>query len=201
MNEDVMDAGSWADVVERLRPTYQEAFAAAGYDAVNEFSIRDAIVEYQRSLTTPGSRFDRFLLGELELTDAEAAGYELFKSVGCASCHQGINIGGNLFQRFGVMHDAFDGREPTEQDYGRMLVTGDPDDAFVFRVPSLRNIEITAPYFHNGSAQTLHDAVRHMGRVQLGYMLTPDEVDAIVAFLKSLTGTYRGVPLGQAHAP
>ncbi|MFT5357217.1 MAG: cytochrome c peroxidase, partial [Polyangiales bacterium] len=131
----------------------------------------------------------------------EQTGYELFKNVGCVSCHQGINLGGNLFQRFGVVHDAFQGREPTEQDYGRMMVTGRPEDAFVFRVPSLRNVEITSPYFHDGSAETLEDAVRHMGRVQLGYVLSTNEVVAIVAFLKTLTGTYRGVQLGGPRAP
>jgi cytochrome c peroxidase len=134
------------------------------------------------------------LTGKGELGAREADGYELFKSVGCASCHQGINVGGNLFQRYGVMEDAFDGRELAESDYGRMLVTGREEDAHVFRVPSLRNVALTAPYFHDGSAETLEAAVQHMGRVQLGTVLTTDEIDAIVAFLRTLTGELDGKP-------
>ena len=198
MNADVMNAGSWPEVVARLAPLYTDAFIDAGYvDGLTEANVRDAISIYQRSLITPGARFDRFLRGEIELSAEEERGYALFKGIGCATCHQGINVGGNLFQRFGVMEDAFDGRELEERDYGRMLVTGREDDAFVFRVPSLRNVAITAPYFHDGSAESLEHAVRHMGRVQLGYLLEPDEVSAIVAFLHTLTGTYDGVSLAE----
>ena len=197
MNADVMNAGSWPEVVERLAP-YERDFLDFGYaDGLTEENVRDAIAEYQRSLITPDARFDRFLRGEIVLSDDEEDGYALFKDIGCATCHQGINVGGNLFQRFGVMEDAFAGREPVERDYGRMLVTGREEDEFVFRVPSLRNVAITAPYFHDGSAATLEDAVEHMGRVQLGYVLDPAEVAAIVAFLHTLTGTYAGEPLDE----
>lgn len=196
MNAEVMNAGSWEAVVERLRPHYDQRFREAGYaTGVDEDNVRDAIVTYQRSLITPDARFDRYLRGELELRPDEARGYALFRSVGCVSCHQGINVGGNLFQRFGVMQDAFDGREPSERDYGRMLVTGREDDAFVFRVPSLRNVALTAPYFHDGSAATLEEAIAHMGRVQLGAALREDEIADIAAFLRSLTGEYQGTPL------
>ncbi len=198
MNEAVMNAGSWPEVVARLSGEYGADFRRAGYDeGVTPTNVRDAISSYQRSLITPGSRFDRFLMGELPLEPEEERGYELFKSVGCATCHQGVNVGGNMFQRFGVIDDAFEGRELQERDYGRMLVTGREEDAFVFRVPSLRNVAITAPYFHDGSAATLEEAVVHMGRVQLGYTLDADEVDAIVAFLHTLTGTFDGVSLAE----
>ena len=202
MNEAVMNAGSWEDVVSRLATPYREDFRRAGYvEGVTPETVRDAIATYQRSLITPGSRFDRFLEGSLVLTDQEARGYELFKSVGCATCHQGVNVGGNMFQRFGVMEDAFGGRELTERDYGRMAVTGRAEDAFIFRVPSLRNVAVTPPYFHDGSAATLEEAVRHMSRVQLGYVLDADEVAAIVAFLHTLTGRYQGVPLSAEVGP
>lgn len=197
MSEVVMDAGSWDALIERLRPAYDVPFQRAGYaEGVSERSIRDAVSAYQRSLVTPNARFDRYLRGEIELTEDERAGLELFVSLGCSSCHQGINVGGNLYQRFGVMEDAFDGRELNDRDYGRMQITGREEDAHVFRVPSLRNVALTAPYFHDGSAATLGDAVRHMGRVQLGTILSDVEVRQIVAFLGSLTGELDGEPLG-----
>ncbi len=196
MKPEVMDAGSWPALTARLRPHYDRDFRAAGYpEGVTEASVRDAISTYQRSLITPGSRFDQYLRGEASLSEDEGHGYRLFRDVGCVTCHQGTNVGGNLFQRFGVLSDAFEGRELTERDYGRMLVTGREQDAHVFRVPSLRNVEITAPYFHDGSAATLDDAVRHMARVQLAVALTDDEVRLIVVFLRSLTGRYHGEPL------
>jgi cytochrome c peroxidase len=189
MSERVMNAGSWPDLVGRLRGPYGDDFVAAGYpDGVTEESIRDAMAVYQRSLITPGARFDRFLRGEEALTREEREGYHLFKRVGCVSCHQGINVGGNMFQRYGVMEDPFGGRELAESDFGRMQITGRQEDAYVFRVPSLRNVELTAPYFHDGSAATLEQAVTHMARVQLGYMLSEEEVASIAAFLRTLTG-------------
>ena len=120
--------------------------------------------------------FDRWLGGDAgALTVEERDGYGLFKSLGCASCHQGVNIGGNLFERQGVF---------------RPLVPGKPE---IVRVPSLRNVATTAPYFHDGSAPTLEEAVRKMAAAQLDRTLTDQQVDSLVAFLKTLTGTYRGV--------
>ncbi len=201
MSASVMDAGSWPALIERLRPSYEDDFRRAGYAAgLSEVSIRDALATYQRSLVTPDGRFDRFLRGELELTPAEARGFQSFRDLGCATCHQGINVGGNLVQPFGVMEDAFE-RPLLEPDYGRMLLTGDEADAHVFRVPSLRNVALTAPYFHDGSAQTLPDAVRKMARMQLGFRPTDDETDDIVAFLHTLTGTYQGRPLSLPGEP
>ena len=140
------------------------------------------------------------LRGELELEPLEQRGLTLFLELGCASCHQGMNVGGNMYQRFGVMEGAFD-RPTVELDYGRQLVTGDDRDAHVFRVPSLRNVAVTAPYFHDGSAPELSDAVQKMARVQLGYRLDTEETDAIVAFLHTLTGEWQGKPLTAGGAP
>lgn len=192
MSQAVMDAGSWEDLVGRLRPVYEEDFRRAGYTGVDEGSIRDALAVYQRSLVTPDAPFDLYLKGEGELSPLEARGYQRFREVGCSSCHQGINLGGNLLQRFGVFESPYDGRPLTDEDYGRVGLTGNPEDEFVFRVPSLRNVALTAPYFHDGSAATLEEAVETMARVQLGFRLEPHEVDEIVAFLSTLTGRTPG---------
>jgi cytochrome c peroxidase len=146
-------------------------------------ALLDALAVYQRSLVTPGSAFDRWLAGDAAaMTQDELAGYQLFKSLGCISCHQGVNVGGNLFQVSGVFNP----------------LTSTP--AKMVRVPSLRNVAATAPYFHDGSAATLPEAVKAMGIAQLDRSLTEVQVAAIVAFLNTLTGTYRGVPILPATA-
>jgi len=156
----------------------------------------DAIATFERTLLTPGSRFDRFLRGDSAAINArEQEGYRHFLDYGCASCHQGALLGGNMYQRFGVMVDYF-GRSGADHavlsDLGRYNVTGREEDRHVFKVPSLRNVEVTAPYFHNGSAQTLEDAVVAMGRYQLGRELSGSDVQAITAFLRTLTGEWEG---------
>jgi cytochrome c peroxidase len=146
-------------------------------------ALLDAIATYERSLLTPGGRFDRWLAGETSaISPEELSGYQLFKSLGCISCHQGVNVGGNLFQRHGVF---------------RALGTPEPE---LVRVPSLRNVAATAPYFHDGSAETLNDAVRQMGLAQLDRVLTDSQVASIVAFIGTLTGTYRGRSVMPASA-
>jgi len=144
-------------------------------------SLLDAIATYEWSLLTPGSRFDRWLDCDAQaLTTMERTGYELFQSVGCVSCHQGVNVGANLYQRHGIFHP---------------LASLLPE---ILRVPSLRNVATTAPYFHDGSAPTLDDAVRKMAAAQLGRTLSDQQVAAIVAFLRTLTGTFRGIPVTPA---
>jgi cytochrome c peroxidase len=141
-------------------------------------SIRAAIAAYERSLLTPDSRFDDWLRGDAHaLSEQELAGYRLFKSLGCVSCHQGTNVGGNLFEKSGVFHP---------------LSAGEPP---LLRVPSLRNIATLAPYFHDGSSPTLSCAVRKMAYVQLNLRISDDDTAAIVGFLGSLTGRYDGRPL------
>ncbi len=171
------------EILARLRGTpdiAQQFRAAYGHDA-DEASVLNALSTYERSLLTPDSRFDRWLTGDKDaLSPAEKDGYALFKSLGCISCHQGVNVGGNMFQRQGIFH---------------RLVAADPK---VVRVPSLRNVATTAPYFHDGSAPTLPEAVRRMAAAQLDQTLSKQEIDTLVAFLDSLTGNYRGVSVKAA---
>ena len=182
----------WERVLGFLKadPSYAAAFASAFPDGVTEGNVRRAIADFERTLLSRSSPFDRFLGGDEHALSAEArAGYETFKSVGCIACHQGRNVGGNMFQRFGVLGDYFKDRgHVSDADYGRYNVTHNESDRYVFRVPSLRNVERTAPYFHDGSATTLAQAVQVMARYQLGRKLAEEQVRSIIAFLKSLSG-------------
>lgn len=192
-------ASSWGEIIDRLqrRDDYREAFRQAYPEGINANSIADAIATFEKSLLTPNAPFDRYLQGEVgALTTDEIEGYARFKEMGCASCHQGVNIGGNLYQRFGVMGDYFASRGDLQpSDRGRFNLTGLEEDRHVFKVPSLRNVALTAPYFHDGSVERLDDAVKIMAKYQLGRDLSDEDLRLIVAFLSSLTGTYRGVSL------
>jgi cytochrome c peroxidase len=186
-------ATSWEELIAKLRAdhAYREAFDATYGEPPARPQVLDALAAFLRSLITPRAPFDRFLRGESDaIGPEEARGYELFKSHGCSSCHQGVNVGGNLFQQFGIFHDPFAYRQVTDADLGRFALTRDAKDRFVFRVPSLRNVAATAPYFHDGSAATLEQAVEEMARVQLGRVLARQEVGLIVRFLHTLTGEY-----------
>jgi cytochrome c peroxidase len=172
---------SISEVAEKLNadPSMRQEFYAAYGSIPDAENILDAVETFERSLVTPGSRFDRWLAGDAAALSAnELDGYQLFKSLGCVSCHQGVSIGGNLFQRHGIFHP---------------LASPKPE---ILRVPSLRNVAATPPYFHDGSAPTLDDAVRKMGYAQLNSTLTDQQVNAIVAYLQTLTGNYRGSPVG-----
>jgi cytochrome c peroxidase len=172
-----------SEIVEKLDADsdMRSKFTAAYGRGPDVSNVLDAIASFERTLITPGSKFDRWLAGDAAaLSRDELNGYQLFKSLGCVSCHQGVNIGGNLFQRHGIFHP---------------LASPDPK---ILRVPSLRNVATTPPYFHDGSAPTLDDAVRKMGMAQLNATLTDQQVKAIVAYLQSLTGNYRGAPVGAA---
>ncbi len=175
-------------------PAYRKDFAESYRDGVSAANVRDAIATFERSLVTPNSRFDRFLRGDAAaLSDAERAGYKLFKQIGCTSCHQGVNLGGNSYQRLGVMEDYFAVRgKITGADLGRFNITWREEDRYLFKVPSLRNIALTAPYLHDGSATTLQDVVAIMARYQLALKLDAEDVESIVAFLRTLTGEYQG---------
>ena len=182
----------WPDVVATLYEDeyYPEAFAAIYPDGINRPNTKNAIAEYIRSLVTPNSRFDQWLLGnENALSATEKEGYRLFKDYGCVSCHQGANVGGNMFQVFGVINEFFKRRgNITEADLGRFNVTGHPDDRHAFKVPSLRMAAYTAPYLHDGSAATLRDAVDAMFEFQLGREAPDRDKDLIVEFIKTLAG-------------
>ena len=190
---------TWAEVIWKLKqsPAYVEAFRQIYADDIRPDLVKDSIAEFERSLTTPNSRFDRYLRHNTNaLNNRERQGYTLFKSFGCASCHQGMNAGGNMYQKVGVMAPYFTDRgHITKADLGRFNVTGDPHDMYMFKVPSLRNVALTPPYFHDGTAPTLADAVRMMAKYQLGRRLTDDEVELIVEFLRTLTGELNGKPL------
>jgi cytochrome c peroxidase len=168
---------SVAEVVGKLNadPDMVQQFRVAYGHAADRASFLDALTTFERSLLTPGSRFDRWLDGDRSaLSDEELNGYQLFKSLGCSSCHQGVNIGGNLFQRQGIF---------------RPLAARKPE---IVRVPSLRNVAATSPYFHDGSEPNLGEAVRKMAGAQLDRTLSDQQVDNIVGFLRTLTGSYRG---------
>lgn len=186
---------TYEEIVTRLRADagYRSAFEEIYRDGVTERNFREVLAVYERSLLTPRSRFDRFLAGEVgAISDEEHRGYSLFKSHGCISCHQGVNVGGNMMQKFGALKDYFEGRSFADADLGLYLVTKREEDKHVFRVPSLRNVALTAPYFHDGSAQTLDKAVRVMSEYQLGRTLTDEQARLIVAFLGTLTGEIPG---------
>ncbi|HHQ13669.1 MAG TPA: cytochrome-c peroxidase [Chromatiales bacterium] len=178
-----------ASVVAVLKsiPGYVEAFSAAypdEADPVTYDNMARAIGAFERGLVTPG-RWDRFLAGDRSaLTAAEQDGLATFMEVGCYTCHSGTYVGGMMLQKLGLMKPW-----PKDNDLGRYEVTGKEYDKFFFKVPSLRNVAETAPYFHDGSVKSLQQAVRLMGEYQLGKTLNDEQVDSIVTFLKSLTGT------------
>ena len=147
--------------------------------------ITASIAEFEKTLVTPGSKFDRWLLGDKSaISQYELSGYQLFKQVGCASCHNGAGVGGKVFKKLGV----FESYETSHPSRGRADISGNQEDENVFKVPLLRNIELTYPYFHDGAVDKLDEAVNIMARVQLGVTLREDETARIVAFLKTLTG-------------
>ena len=173
------------DVLQSI-PAYRREFQQVfGKDRVDIDQVTTAIAEFEKTLVTPNSRFDQWLLGKKdELHEDELAGYQLFKDSGCVACHNGAAVGGNSFQKMGVV-EPYKANSPAQ---GRFAVTGKDADRFNFKVPTLRNVELTYPYFHDGAAKTLTEAVDIMGRLQLGRKFSTAENAKIVAFLKTLTG-------------
>lgn len=178
------------EAVARLQETgYAPYFEAAFPGEENPLTfdnVAKAIAAFERTLITPGSPFDRYLEGDDEaLTQKQKDGMALFQNSGCISCHNGVLLGGNLFQEFSHIGG---------HDQGRKNVTGEDDDQYLFRVAPLRNVAVTYPYFHDGSAATLEEAISIMGKSQLGRTFNDQEVDLLVAFLESLTGDFPSVP-------
>lgn len=167
-------------------PAYVADFKKSfGTDRIVIAQVTKAIAAFEGTLLTPNSRFDQWLKGDQKALSAnELAGYQLFKDSGCISCHNGPGVGGNSYQKMGVVAP-YKASSPAE---GRFAVTGKDADRFSFKVPTLRNVELTYPYFHDGAVNTLSEAVDTMGRLQLGKKFTPEENARIVAFLKTLTG-------------
>lgn len=167
-------------------PGYRALFAEVyGDENFTIDEVTDAIATFEETLVTPNARFDQWLMGDDDaITEQELRGYELFKQTGCLACHNGPLLGGNMFQVMGLIAPY----ETTNPSLGVADVTGKDADRFKFKVPTLRNVELTYPYFHDGAYWTLEEAVDVMARLQLGREMPEDEIDAVVAFLKTLTG-------------
>lgn len=200
---DLREMGSnWPQIIDKLNQdvSYVSSFHRLYSDGITEANLKYAISTFEQSLTTVNSPFDKFLKGDLDAIDANVKqGYEKFKEYGCVACHQGRNVGGNMYQPLGIMGDYFAdrGTEITKSDLGRFNVTGREADKYVFRVPSLRLAPLTAPYLHDGSAATLRDAVRVMIKYQIGRSAPVEDEDLIIDFINSLVGEYKGKRLIQ----
>jgi len=173
------------EVLESIPQYVAEFKAVYGTEKIDIDKVTDAIAAFEETLVTPNSRFDKWLMGDDNaLTQFELEGYKLFKESGCVACHNGPAVGGNSFQKMGVVEPY----KTANTAEGRVAITGKDQDRFTFKVPTLRNVELTYPYFHDGEAQTLAEAVDLMGRLQLGRQFTEEENAKIVAFLRTLTG-------------
>jgi len=178
---------SLSSVVVKLQQDkkFEEEFKKVYVDGITPTNIIDAIAQFESTLITPHSSFDKYLKGDSNaLTTNQKEGYKLFVEYGCISCHNGINIGGNLFQKIGIVREF----QTTVKSLGKFDITRNKSDINYFKVPTLRNISKTAPYFHDGSVSDLKSAVKVMLKIQLGIVTTDEEVDKIVEFLKSLDG-------------
>ena len=205
LNPVEMASSSFDEIVAKLEKdkNYVEAFAQVYPDGITQANITDAIEEFEMTLLTPNSPFDKYLRGDNNAISAEAKqGYELFKEYGCATCHVGPNLGGESYELMGLREHYFADRglELTEEDNGRYKQTQQERDRHRFKVPGLRNVALTWPYYHDGTRATLEQAVRDMGTYQSGVNLTDDEVNEIVAFLNTLTGEYEGKPLTNVNS-
>jgi len=180
-------ASNWNEIVIKLKNDnyFSSMFNKISDDGITSDSISLALTIYEQALITPNAPIDRYLLGDKEaLTAQQQRGFEKFQSIGCITCHQGVNIGGNLMQKLGRIADV-----PTQllEDTGRFAHTNNENDKHIFKVPSLRNVAQTSPYFHNGSIETLPDAVKIMAKAQLGLELSEQDTQDIVALLKSFS--------------
>ncbi|MGL4364233.1 MAG: cytochrome c peroxidase [Bacteroidales bacterium] len=200
LNPIEMGSIDFSQIISKLQKDKKlvAAFKVIYPQGITENTITNAIAEFEKTLITPNSNFDKYLKGNKSALSADAiAGYEIFKAKGCATCHVGKNLGGQSFEPFGLLNHYFKdrGTEITEEDGGRFKETKHDYDMHRFKVPGLRNIALTAPYFHDGTIPSLVDAVIAMGKYQKGE-LTANEIESIVAFLNSLTGEYEGKKLG-----
>ncbi len=200
---------NWEEVLAKLNKdaTYPQEFKAIYTDGLTGNNIANAIGVFEESLVTPNSRFDQYLMGKTNiLTENEKKGYALFKSYGCTSCHAGKALGGQSFEKMGKKRDYFADRakqhnRPLEAvDAGRYNVTKNEADRHMFKVPVLRNIALTAPYFHDASTDDLAEAVKIMAQYQLNETMPDEDATLIVEFLNTLTGEYQGEPLAGSEA-
>ena len=204
LNPVEMASKSFDEIVEKLSAdkALTKEFEAVYADGWSQDNITNAIEEFERTLITPNSPFDKYLLGDDNAISAQAKqGYDLFKEWGCATCHAGVNLGGETYELMGLRRHYFEdrGMELTEEDNGRYKQTMEERDRHRFKVPGLRNVELTWPYYHDGTRATLSEAVADMAIYQSGVELTEEENAAIVAFLRTLTGEFEGVKLSNEN--
>ena len=200
LNPVEMASPSFDHIIAKLEADkkFAKAFKAVYPDGLTEANITDAIEEFERTLVTPDSRFDKWLRGDdSAITADELEGYELFKKYDCATCHVGPNLGGQSYELMGLRRHYFAdrGMELTNEDNGRFKETQQERDRHRFKVPGLRNVEHTWPYYHDGTRHTLEEAVRDMAIYQSGVELPESEVEKITSFLNTLTGEYNGTPI------
>ena len=205
LNPIEMASPSFDDIIAKLQADKQfaKSFKEVYPDGLTQENITDAIEEFERTLITPNSRFDKWLRGDDSAISAdELAGYELFKQYDCATCHAGPNLGGLSYELMGLRNHYFADRglELTHEDNGRYKETQIERDRHRFKVPGLRNVEHTWPYYHDGTRETLEEAVKDMGYYQSGVELNQTEVAQMVAFLKTLTGEYQGKPITTSNS-
>jgi len=168
---------------------YKQSFIDLYPTGITSENVQDAIATYERTLLTPNSPFDLYLKGDNNaIDDKTKEGYKLFKSYGCSSCHQGVLLGGNMYQKIGVFKSYNRFNQGKKIDFGRYEITKKEEDKFYFKVPSLRNIELTAPYFHDGSEADLLQVIKIMAEYQLGQIMPEEDAQKILSFLYSLTG-------------
>ena len=204
LNPMEMASESFDEIIAKLQQdeTYAKAFAELYPEGITEATITNAIEEFERTLVTPNSQFDKWLLGDDNaLTAEELRGYELFKENSCATCHAGVNLGGESYELMGLRRHYFNerGLELTDEDNGRYKQTQEERDRHRFKVPGLRNVELTWPYYHDGSRLTMDEAVRDMALYQCDVELAEGDVQDIVAFLRTLTGEYKGEKLSNKN--
>jgi cytochrome c peroxidase len=207
LNPVEMASESFDQIIEKLKADkeftkeFERVYKFRG--GLTQENITAAIEEFERTLVTPDSRFDKWLKGEDNAISAdELEGYELFKTYDCATCHAGPNLGGLTYEPMGLRKDYFAdrGTELTVEDNGRFKETQKERDRHRFKVPGLRNVEHTWPYYHDGTRETLEEAVRDMAIYQTGVELEDAEIAKIVAFLKTLTGEYQGQPINTTNS-
>lgn len=200
LNPVEMASVSWEEITGKLNADKElkAMFVEVYPEGFTEATITDAIQEFEKTLITPNSAFDRYLKGDKDAISEQAKrGYKLFKDNNCAACHVGVNFGGQSYELMGLKRDYFAdrGMELTEEDNGRFKQTKTERDRHRFKVPGLRNVVLTWPYFHDGTVATIQEAVNHMNRYQVGNKLSAEDTDDIVVFLETLTGEYNGVKL------
>jgi len=199
VNNPIEMGANWPQVLGKLTQdaAFMQEFLAVYPQGPSKETITEAIATFERSLITPDSPLDKYLTGDEKALSPEALrGYALFKDHHCATCHVGETLGGQSYEYMGLFEDYFAARGNVQKaDFGRFNVTQNEADRHKFKVPTLRNIELTFPYFHDGSTSDLKEAVRTMAQYNAGATLSSADIDAVVAFLKSLTGTLNGQPL------